>query len=714
MNNPAPLRPHIHDRMLNIDDIKAFIFRSAPLVILAIIGFTTVAIAYSMAATKIYEATARVIVEPRTQNLTGNQEALSGLQARDQGVVDTEVQFLQSGTVAERVVRDARLMQDPEFASASEHATIEDFAKALSIRRVGMTYLIDIAVKAQSPARAAILANKAAAGYLALQQERKRAATSLAGDLLARRVASMANEVGAAEAEVQTFRRSHNLMSVNGTTLAEQGAAQLNAQLATALADERAAIDRLQAASRDNVATDTAHAQNSLSPLLAQQASAMQEMGVAEGRYGVRHPHYITARNRLDEVNQALATETARARSAIFAARQNDLANLRAQAAAATGLRQSIEASAAANANRLNSNSQAYAALAELERKASALRSTYENYLTRYQQTSTQLGTERPDSAIISSAAVPQSPHSPHLITNIVIAVMGGLIVGVLVAALGMILESHFSTGHQVEQLLDVDALPILPTIASAGLFSRRAKPSISDIVNAMLSRPLGAFSKMHKSLLAAISRPLATGANQVIALTSAIPNEGKTTSAICLAALAANGARRTIIIDGDLRRQHLTETLLGRVPAKGLTDILDGHATLGDTLIHCLPGGFDLLPAAPLSSARLDVFSVPQFGALINSLRQQYDLILIDTAPILPVFDTRILLEYVDSVIFLCRWRKTARRTVEAALSIIGRSGAPIAGLCLTQVDLTQIRKFSYGDPHYAHSYADDDVQHA
>ncbi|WP_221794544.1 GumC family protein [Aquisediminimonas sediminicola] len=701
---------NINDRMLNIDDIKAFIFRAAPLVILAVIGFMTVAIAYSLAATKIYEATARVIVEPRTQNLTGNQEALSGLQARDQGVVDTEVHFLQSGTVAERVVRDAQLMQDPEFAEASTDATIKRFAKALDIRRVGMTYLIDIAVRAQSPSHAALLANKAAAAYLALQQERKRAATSLAGDLLSRRVASMASEVGAAEAEVQTFRRSHNLMSVNGTTLAEQNAAQLNAQLATAQADERAAIDRLHAATQDNVATDTAHAQNSLAPLHAQQAAAMQEMGVAQSRYGERHPNYIATREKLDEINRALVAETVRARSAIIAARQNELANLRAQAAAATGMRQSIEASATANAAGLNRNSQAYATLAELERKASALRSTYENYLTRYQQTSTQLGTERPDSAIISPATSPLAPHSPHLVYNVIIAVLGGLVVGVLVSALGMMLESHFSTGHQVEQSLDVDALPILPTIASAGLFPKRANPDITVIVVTMLTRPMCAFTKMHISLLAAISRPLATGVNQVIALTSAIPNEGKTTSAVCLAALAANAGRRTIIIDGDLRRQHATDILLGRAAKKGLVDILDGDAALEDTLIRDLPGGFDLLPAAPLSSGRLDIFSAPQFGALIKNLRQHYDLILIDTAPILPVFDTRILLEHVDSVMFLCRWRKTARRTVEAALAIIGRTGAPIAGLCLTQVDLTQIRKFSYGGPHYTHHYADDD----
>jgi capsular exopolysaccharide synthesis family protein len=714
MNNPADTRMNVNDRMLNIDDIKAFIFRSAPLVILAVIGFTSVAIIYSMSATKIYEATARVIVEPRTQNLTGHQEALSGLQARDQGVVDTEVQFLQSGTVAERVVRDAQLMQDPAFAETDENTTVERFTKALSIRRVGMTYLIDIAVTAQSPSRAATLANKVAAAYLMLQQERKRDATSLAGDLLRHRVASMAREVGIAEAEVQKFRRSHNLMSVNGTTLAEQGAAQLNAQLATARADERAALDRLNQASQDRVATDTAHAQTSLAPLYAQQASAMQEMGVAQSRYGERHPNYITAREKLDEINQALAAEIARARSAIVAGRQNDLASLRAQAAAATGLRQSIEASAAANAAGLDSNSQAYTALAELERKASALRSTYENYLTRYQQTSTQLGTEQPDSALISPAIPPSSPHSPNLITNIVIAVIGGLVVGVLVAALGMMLESHFSTGHQVEQSLDVDALPLLPTIASSGLFPKRARPTISDIVDAMLARPMGAFTKMHQSLLAAISRPLTTGANQVIALTSALPNEGKTTSVICLAALAANGARRTIIIDGDLRRQHVTEILLARVPDKGLTDILDGNALLHDTLIRCLPGGFDLLPAAPISSGRLDVFSAPQFGALIANLREHYDLILIDTAPVLPVFDTRLLLEHVDSVVFLCRWRKTARRIVEAALAIIGRSGAPIAGLCLTQVDLTQIRKFSYGGPHYAHSYADHDAKQA
>ena len=246
--------------MVTFEQMKAVARRAAPIVLLGMLGLGAIALIYSLVAPKTYQSTARVIVEPRSRTIT-DQDVVGSLPQPDQAVVDTEVQFLDSRAVAARVVRDERLVNDPEFGGGSVDAAVARFDDALSIRRVGMTYLIDISVDSRSPQRAAALANATAEAYVELQKERKRAATQAATDLLRRRVDAMAGELRQAEGDVQRFRIANNLMSVNGTTLAEQSAAQLSDQLAMARAQERAALGRLAAASGAPVATDTANTQ---------------------------------------------------------------------------------------------------------------------------------------------------------------------------------------------------------------------------------------------------------------------------------------------------------------------------------------------------------------------------------------------------------------------------------------------------------------------
>lgn len=693
--------------MVTFEQMKAVARRAAPIVLLGMLGLGAIALIYSLVAPKTYQSTARVIVEPRSRTIT-DQDVVGSLPQRDEAVVDTEVQFLDSRAVAARVVRDERLVNDPEFGGGSVDAAVARFDDALSIRRVGMTYLIDISVDSRSPQRAAALANATAEAYVELQKERKRAATQAATDLLRRRVDAMAGELRQAEGDVQRFRIANNLMSINGTTLAEQSAAQLSDQLAMARAQERAALGRLAAASGAPVATETANTQYSLGSLRTQQATAMQDMSAAQSRYGPRHPNYLAAQQRLNEINAAIDAETQRARAAVGAERQQQLSDLRAQAAAASNNRRSLEGSAGANSAGLARNSRASTALAELERRAQALRATYETYLNRYQQTVTQLGTEQSDSNLVSAAAVPLRPYKPNTKFNVGVALLGGLLAGLSIATIMMLFESHFSTGVQIEEELDLEALPPLASAQSTGLFPRGARPSSAEIAAAMLAHPTDAFAEMHKNLLSAISRPLATGANQVVAITSALPREGKTTSAICLAAMAAHTGRKVLLLDCDQRRRGVTKELVGE-PQHGLSDVLAGRVPLANAIVTSTLAGMHVLPTTSLAASDVDIFDSQAFRTMLDAARKQYDLILVDTAPVLPIADTRIIVANVDSVLFTCRWRHTPRRAVENALEILGRTGAPIAGVALTQLDLTKQSKFGYGDSvFYYNKYKD------
>ena len=682
---------------MTFEQILSILRRVLPYALAGMVAFAIVGLAYSLLTPREYRATARVIVDPRTRTLAA-QDVVSGLPQRDETIVDTEVEFLESPSVAEHVVRQKKLASDPEFGGPTFQSAVDNLSSAMNVHRVGMTYHIDISVDSRSAERAAELANATAEAYLVMQKMGKRNTTAEASELLRKSAEAKEVEVRAAEQAVAEYRSRNNLLSIKGAPLAEQSAAQLADQLANARAQERAALGELGAAARAPIALDAANSQASLGALRSQQAAAQQKMSAAATRYGYRHPIYVAAQEELTRINEAVASEDARARAAVSAGRQQQITDLRSRAAAATNLRHSLESSAGYNAAKLERNAQASTELSDLERKAQALRDTYQTYLDRYQQVSSQLGTEQSDSNLVSAAVVPLKPFKPNVKLNTSIGALAGFLVGISFVTITMILEAHFSTNQQLEEALDLEALPALPTIKSTDLGAGQGNLSAAEISRLMLSNPTGVFAEMHKNLLSALDRPVDGKPNQVIVITSALPKEGKTTASICLASMAAHLGKRTLLVDCDQRRRSVTRELLGAADL-GLRDALlnvgDSSRAIRETHVDKL----HILPANAIDGAQIDIFDSNKVQPLLTSLRSRYDVILLDTAPILPIADTRILAPNADSVLFLCRWRSTPRRAVENALAILGKTDAPIAGVALTQVDLKQQAKFGYGD---------------
>jgi capsular exopolysaccharide synthesis family protein len=186
-----------------------------------------------------------------------------------------------------------------------------------------------------------------------------------------------------------------------------------------------------------------------------------------------------------------------------------------------------------------------------------------------------------------------------------------------------------------------------------------------------------------------------------VIAITSALPGEGKTTTSLCLARTAALQGARVVVVDCDLRRRTVNR-LLRADPATGLLEVLSGEATLQQAIVVDEPTGAHVLPLAKSAFTPKDVFGTVAMDRLLADLRARYDLIILDTAPILPVADTRVLAPKADTVVFLARWRKTPQQAIEAAFRLLAGTGAHVGGVALTQMDMKQQTKYGYGDPGY------------
>uniref|UniRef100_UPI0026F2B267 CpsD/CapB family tyrosine-protein kinase n=1 Tax=Phenylobacterium aquaticum TaxID=1763816 RepID=UPI0026F2B267 len=256
-------------------------------------------------------------------------------------------------------------------------------------------------------------------------------------------------------------------------------------------------------------------------------------------------------------------------------------------------------------------------------------------------------------------------------------------------------LDAGVATAEDVERRLETAYLGSIPLLNSVA--DTRGESPIDYIV----SKPLSSFSESFRNLRASIVYSRLGEPVKVVAVTSSLPGEGKTTTSVCLARSSALQGLRTVIVDCDLRRRTVNR-LLQAEPTIGLLEVLSGEHTLDEALTTDEASGASFLPLAKSNFTPKDVFGTVAMDRLIDQLRARFDLVILDTAPLLPIADTRVLAPKADVVVFLARWRKTPQHAIEAAFRLLQGSGAHLAGVALTQVDMKQQAKYGYGDPGY------------
>jgi Mrp family chromosome partitioning ATPase len=149
------------------------------------------------------------------------------------------------------------------------------------------------------------------------------------------------------------------------------------------------------------------------------------------------------------------------------------------------------------------------------------------------------------------------------------------------------------------------------------------------------------------------------------------------------------------------LRRRAVTRTL-GLTPEKGLAEVLHGAASLESAVLLDQASGAYVLPLAHTASSTEDIFGLAAMDQLLARARAAFDLVILDTAPVLALADTRILAGKTDLVVLLARWRKTPARAIGASVRLLQQANAQIAGVALTQVDMNAQSKHGYGDAGY------------
>lgn len=678
---------------------------------------------YTLQETPRYTAGAQVMLDVRKEQVTDMNAVLSGLPA-DSSVVDTEVEVLRSRSLAGRVVEALKLEENPAFnpslkgasgpaswlpwvkkamaptaAPSSDEvqrrkeAVVDRVLGNLAVRRSGLTYIIQVEYTDKDPEQAARIANAFADLYLTEQLEAKFEATKKANEWLDTRVGELRGQLQQAEADVQQYKIANNLLSAEGATLTEQEISGLNQQLASARAsqaetDARLNIARSQLARGSN-GEDVGESLGSPVVQQLRQQRAEQSAKVADlgGRYGDRHPDLLKAKRELADIDSQIQAEIRRI-----------ISNLEAQAQVARQRTGSMAGSVAASKGTLAGNNRAGIRLGELERKAESVRTLYESLLARFKQTSTNQGIEQADARVVSRAKIPSSPSYPKPSLNLALGLVFALASGGAAIVLAEILMAGVFTEDEVERRLGLPylgAVPLLSSSIDGAKSARKINPA-----DYLLEKPLSSFAESFRKLRAAILFSKVGETMKVILVTSSLPGEGKTTTTFSLARTLATSGANVVVVDCDLRQSAINR-FLPTVPAQGLIEVLNGVCTLDQALVTDASGA-QVLPLAKSAYTPRDVLGSAAMLRLLQELRQRFDVVLLDTAPLLAVADTRILAPHADAVVMLARWKKTPVKAITSAVSLLQGRGIFLAGVALTQMDLNAQSRYGYGDANY------------
>jgi uncharacterized protein involved in exopolysaccharide biosynthesis/Mrp family chromosome partitioning ATPase len=666
---------------------RLWLFLGVVIAVLALVA------AYTVTRPVLYSASASVLIDVR-QPAVLESKSVEPEMAADTNVIDTEVEILSSRRLAGRVAEALKLEKWPQFANVRQNATegvgreepgTHPLANAvlarMEIRRSGLTYLIDITARAESPQLAAALANEYARQYLAQQQEMKSSTSQGAQEFLQTRLVELRRNASEADAALQSYMIRNGLMSAEGATMAEQEVSVLNQEISAARAalaekEGQLAAARTRVGGRSGGGADVPAALNSatIAQLRGREAELTGEVARLQGRFGPEHPELRRAQGELIDIRAQIQQQIDRV-----------MASLEADVQAARSRVASLEGSQGRARGSLASNSAAQAGYLQLERDAKAARQIYDTFLARAQEVEAQSGLIRPDASIETLARVPVLPSSP----SYPLAAVGGLtlalILGMMVIAAAEYLDARIRTRADVEKRLGLAYLGAVPELSTT------TKQRTRDVApqDYLLAHPQSKFTESVRALKNALILG-SGGAPRSIVVTSALPREGKSTTAICLARMLADSGLRTVLVDCDSRRRAVSSALLPD-DWDGFGQYLRREIPLTRALAVEEGTGLAVLGSRRPDLDGRELFVNVPLAEMLAELALQFEVAVIDTAPVLGVAETRLIAAGVESTLMLARWRDTSIKAAATAADLLVAADADLVGLALTRVDVRQ-----------------------
>jgi capsular exopolysaccharide synthesis family protein len=630
-----------------------------------------------------YVAVTRVRIDPSLNPMTQDQ----GQGPIGAEVMETEAGLMSSRALALAVVQKLHLDRDPEFASpmlGGETLPVDQVVtrvmKNVSVNRDQLSYILSLAFKARSAEKSALVANAFADTYLDMRVHGELAASAQQADFFRQRLSELAKDVNEADAKLASYRAGTGL-SDDGTggNVVDQQIGTLSGQLASAQAEaaaarSTAAVAQGQVKSGNADSVTGVQGSNVIRDLRSQRADIVRNLGEVEGRYGPKHPESIRAHQQLADVDQQIQDEA-----------QRVVNSLQAQARAGDAQVGSLRSAMAALESARARNTRNSADAERLERDATSVRAQFDK-MSALSLESTQASHAAIAQAQIVDRAQPSSkPAPPGKPLLCVLACVIALGCGFAVILTLEMMQGGLRTIGEIESRF---GLPVLASVPREGgrkhWFAKPVRISPADLIG---SAGATVFGEAIRNLRASLIGVRQASTIRVVGFTSALPGEGKTTTALAFARMLAVNGARVLLIDADLRNSKFAQSL--RIDlGKGLIEVLRGKARLKDAVVADRISGLDILPVATTLFVSRDIFSAATVENLFDIAREDYEYIVVDLPPVLGVADARLLAAMADATVFIVRWGCTQTDAAALALSSLHNDAANIQGVVYTMVD--------------------------
>jgi exopolysaccharide transport family protein len=701
------------------------------MVIAVVVGiFMAVAVA-SLRQTPIYEAVGRIAVNKADSNLISFKDSTPDTDyVYEQSDLDTEVRILQSDLLALQVIRKLNLDKRSEFGGHSDQkqaslvadplqtdsnrasALLSSFHGRLHVALIPNTRIMEIHFTSTDPQLAATAVNTLAATYVEQNYQTKFESTMQASDWLSKQLVDLQMKVETSQEKLVRYQKEHEILGTDEkTNIITEKLDELNKEMTLAESDrmQKEAVYR-QTQSNDAVAIAAAIVSDPAGTLLdklrEQQASLRIQIADLSTQFGPSYPKIAQLNNQLKEIDRQFQTETDKA---VDHLKEQYLAALQREEM----LRSSFDKQKQ-EANRLNESAIEYSIL---KRDLDSNRTLYEGLLEKMKEAEVTAGLRSNNFRIIDAARVPTYPSEPNIPRNLSFALVLGVITGVGLAFLLENMDNTVRTPEQAQAISGLASLGMIPLSSKSGTRGPHGKrlaltAASKEVVETVTQvRPQSQMAESYRALRTSLLLSNLGAPPKVIMVTSARPQEGKTTTSINTAIVLAQKGVRVLLVDADLRRPSVHKTL-GMGPRSGLSNVLTGSATIQQTITTSpiLPNLF-IMPAGTPPPNPAELLASSNMRDLLAELRPQFDHIVIDTPPTLSVTDAVVLSPRADATILVIRSGQTTKQALRRARDILTQVNAHVAGVLLNAVDLTSPDYYYYYEYQgkYSHYYQEE-----
>ena len=675
---------------------------------------------------KQYSAEALILIEPQRTQVSDLQAISPDAGGDSSSLVRTQIDILRSPALASGMVETLHLTRYAEFSppskgqlvkakeflhelmfgpSGAHEPTPEEAVQAaasvlsskISFSNEQHSSVLRIAATTQDPELSANIANQSAKLFLNFKRQEKFDAMQRAHDWFQEQMGPLADQLRDADLAVERYRQENGLDEqssdeASASRLPSISRRQLDAtslQLVE-VSRERSRKESQYAQAQAMIRGDASVLPEVLaSPLITQlmgQAAAVggREAQLASGQ-GNKNPLLASTHAQLQELHARINRETASIARSLNIDAEVSRAQEQALRKQMGELRVAVSAENAAQVG-----------LQALQTKARATRSLYQSFLTRATQLANVAGIQEPDASLVSSARPPLGPSGPQTIRLIAVAFAVSLVLGIVLACLIERLRRGFSLPEHLEITLGMTLITLVPSVNRATLRGKNRRKN-----DRMALAYKTSFDKLRFQM-----RALGAAQPKIVMVTSSLPKEGKSVFSAGLARNAAAAGWRVLLIDCDIASPAIANQF-GLPSGPGLCDILLGNiavhadATTNDRSsdaaaftksaagLHEPEPRLHVITAGHMPGDAQELLASNRMHALLAMFRERFDLILLDTPPMLPVADALVLARLADATFLLVRWEKTARAAAQEAVRLLHQSRARVMGAVMTRIDL-------------------------